>query len=128
MDLVSLLLLFSLASEKEHLPPHVLESVCYIESHYNVKAFHKDDGGTDSIGVCQVKLETAQWLGFRGSKKQLMKPKTNIKYASKYLGYQLKRYSGDVNKAIISYNRGNAKNLTSTKYSDKVNKVLEERK
>jgi soluble lytic murein transglycosylase-like protein len=32
----------------------------------------------------------------------------------------MKRYNGNVTKAIIAYNRGNAKDLIRTEYSDKV--------
>lgn len=116
-----LLMLFTLHSNTYHLPTKLLESVCYIESKYDVKAVHHDDGGEDSLGVCQIKLSTAKWLGFKGNRRQLMSPSVNIEYAARYLRRQLDRYK-NVTKAIISYNRGNAKHLTRTKYSDKVKK------
>jgi soluble lytic murein transglycosylase len=115
--------LFLSLTTQYNLPPKLLDSVCYIESHYDVKAVHKDDGGENSLGVCQVKLSTAKFLGFKGSEAQLMRPEVNAKYAAKYIKYQLNRYEGNIEKAIISYNRGNAKGLTRTKYSLKVLKV-----
>lgn len=115
--------LFLILSTYYNLPPKLLDSVCYIESHYNTMAIHHDDGGEDSLGLCQVKYSTAKWLGFKGTEKQLMNPILNAKYAAKYLAYQLKRYDYNTEKAIISYNRGNAKGLTRTKYSLKVLKV-----
>jgi soluble lytic murein transglycosylase-like protein len=102
------------------LPQGLLSSLCYVESTHNVNAIHKDDGRGNSVGVCQIKLETAQWLGFKGTEKQLMDPKTNIYYAAKYLARNSSRYNGDITKAIIAYNIGHAKQLTHTKYSDKV--------
>jgi len=113
------MLIFSAVTTKLDLPPHLLESVCYIESHYRVDAVHKDDGGGDSLGVCQVKLTTAAWLGFKGTSEQLMQPEINALYSGKYLKYNLKRY-GNMTRAIVAYNRGNARGLLRSKYSDKV--------
>lgn len=114
-----LLMLFALHSNTYSLPAKLLQSVCYVESKYNVAAIHHDDGGEDSLGVCQLHMSTARWLGFKGTKEQLMNPDINIHYAAKYIKYQLSRYK-NIEKAIISYNRGNAKHLTRTKYSAKV--------
>lgn len=111
--------LFLTISIQYHLPPGLLSSLCYVESKHNVGAIHKADGSTDSFGVCQIKYETAKHLGFRGTPKQLMEPKYNIKYAAKYLSHQLKRY-GNVQQAVIAYNMGHAGQLTSSKYQVKV--------
>lgn len=116
---VALTLLFNTTSAQFNLPKGLLSSLCYIESTHNTKAIHKDDGTGNSVGICQVKLSTAKWLGFTGTEKQLMKPSTNIYYAAKYLNYQIRRYHSTT-RGIIAYNFGNAKNLTSTRYSVKV--------
>lgn len=122
----TLLTLFTIVSLQYHIPPGLLESLCYVESKHQITAVHKDDGvGGDSLGVCQIKLKTAKEMGFKGNQKQLMLPANNVKYAAKYLSKQLKRY-GKINKAVIAYNRGNAKNLTTTKYQRKVYKVWRE--
>lgn len=120
MSTVILTLLFATTSAQFKLPENLLSSLCWVESKHKVDAIHKDDGTTNSVGICQIKLKTAKWMGFKGTEKQLMDPKTNIYYAAKYLAYQHSRYKS-INKAIIAYNIGNAKNLTSTKYSTKVN-------
>lgn len=115
----TLWLLFTVNTKQQNLPPGLLQSVCWVESKYNVSAIHHDDGNGDSLGICQVKYKTAKWLGFKGSEKYLMKPENNIKVSAMYLRYQLNRYK-DVRRAITAYNRGNARGLTSSKYSDKV--------
>lgn len=120
MDLLLLSILFTTTSAQFNLPPNLLSSLCYVESNHNIKAVHKDDGTTNSVGVCQVKLKTAKWLGFKGTESQLMDPKTNIYYSAKYLSLQLRRYHNNTTKAVIAYNIGNAKGLTRTKYSDRV--------
>lgn len=116
--MVALLLsLFSYHTEVFQLPPNLLASICYQESKFNITALHKKDGKTDSIGVCQIKYETAKYMGFVGTKEELFNPEINIYYAAKYLRHQLMRYHYDIPKAVIAYNRGSAFSLTSTKYS-----------
>lgn len=102
------------------LPKGLLSAVCWVESNHKISAVNRDDGSADSLGVCQVQLNTAKMLGFKGTVKQLMNPKENVKYAAKYLSLQLKRYHGDAPKALSAYNAG-----TATKANEYyVNKVL----
>lgn len=112
-------LLFILTSIKYNLPPGLLKSLCYIESKHDTSVVSVNDGGSDSIGICQVKLKTAKWLGFKGNEKDLLKPENNIEYAGKYLKYQIERYDS-LSKGVIAYNRGNSKGLTNSIYLDKV--------
>lgn len=120
MTHLTLALIFTAMSQEFGLPPHVLEALCFVESSHNIEAIHPDDGGTPSIGLCQVKLGTARWLGYKGDAEGLLDAKTNAYYAAKYLDKQRRRYKGSISKAIIAYNRGNAKNLTNSAYYEKV--------
>lgn len=122
MNIVALTLIFNTVTAQLHLPQGLLASICYVESKHDVNAVHHDDGGADSLGICQIKLQTARWLGFKGTKQQLMVPKNNIYYAGKYLQYNIKRYN-EVTRAVVAYNRGNARHLVRSRYSDKVNNV-----
>jgi len=115
----TLMLLFMMASAQNNLPQGLLSSLCYIESGHNVKAFHRHDGKGNSVGICQIKLATAKMLGFKGTEKQLMEPQNNIEYAAKYLAKQIERYH-NINRGVIAYNMGNAKNLTTSQYQVKV--------
>jgi soluble lytic murein transglycosylase-like protein len=112
--------LFLGATVHFQLPPGLLSSLCYIESRHQVNAIHHDDGRTNSVGICQVKLETAKWLGFKGTEKDLMDPRINIYYAGLYLKKQLMRYNAQTNKAVIAYNYGHAGSLTQTDYQVRV--------
>ncbi len=112
--------MFNTMSHKYNLPDGLLASVCYTESKYKINAVHHHDGNGDSIGICQIKLSTAQLVGFKGTEKDLLNPKVNIEYAAKYLSRNMKRYNGNIERALIAYNQGSAKDLTTTKYSDKV--------
>lgn len=125
---MTLTALFLIYSQVYQLPPGLLESTCYIESKHNTQAIHRDDGKGNSVGVCQVKLKTAKSLGFHGTENQLIDPATNIRFAAQYLKYQIKRYRGDINKALTAYNKGNSKGLTSSKYSATVIKVWKKEK
>lgn len=117
---MGLIALFTAISIQLDLPPNLLSSLCYIESTHDIYAIHQDDGKSDSLGICQIKLETAKWLGFEGSREDLMLPENNIYYAGLYLKYQMARYNQSIAKAVISYNRGNAKGLTTSYYQAKV--------
>jgi len=119
MNTAILAFMFAQASQTFNLPPKLLESVCFIETRHDITAVHEDDGGANSVGVCQVKLTTARWLGFKGTEIGLLDPKVNIYFAAKYLKYQHTRYK-NIQRALVAYNRGNAKDLMTTQYSDKV--------
>lgn len=132
LDMNTLLItLFVSMSSAYKLPPKLLEAICYTESKFDVTAVHHDDGRGDSLGVCQIKYDTAKLMGFKGTPEQLMYPPNNIKYAAAYLRHQITRYQGNTTQAIIAYNRGNitskvdGKHLTKTEYSDKVLKRWE---
>jgi len=111
----TLAVLFTTMSIHYRLPPGVLSSICFVESGYDVTAVHHNDGDGDSLGVCQIKLKTARFMGFHGTAKDLMNPRNNIKYSAKYLAYQYKRYRS-IERAVIAYNFGNARHLTTTNY------------
>lgn len=120
MNTILLVLTFNLTSLAFNLPPELLASVCYIESHHNPKAVHHDDGKGDSLGICQIKINTAKMLGFEGTSQQLMLPEVNVYYAAAYLNHQITRYHGSIKKSLVAYNMGSAKSFTHSKYSDKV--------
>jgi len=111
--------LFVALSLQYGLPSGLLSSLCYVESKYKVEAVHHDDGGEDSIGICQIKYSTAKALGFKSTRTALFDPKTNIKYAAIYLKHQISRYNS-IQRGVIAYNRGNARSIRTSKYQQKV--------
>lgn len=119
MEQILLMAMFAAATKTFNLPEGLLSSLCYVESAHNPKALHIDDGTSNSIGICQVELSTAKWLGFKGSEKDLFNPTINIFYAAMYLQKQIARYN-NVERGVVAYNFGNAKGLTSSQYSSKV--------
>jgi soluble lytic murein transglycosylase-like protein len=111
--------LFIATTIQLNLPKDLLHSLCFIETKHNVKAIAYNDGVSNSYGICQIKLETAKELGFKGDYKKLMLPENNIYYAGLYLQKQINRYNS-VQRGVIAYNRGNAKGLTKSNYQVKV--------
>lgn len=101
-----ILIALTAASAHMELPKGMIESICYVESKYKATALHKDDGGEDSVGLCQLHLSTAKLMGYKGTQKGLLDPKVNAFFAAKYLKHQLARYKGNQIKAIAAYNAG----------------------
>ena len=61
--------------------------------------------GSVSRGPMHVKDSTAIWLGLADPLK-LLNPATGIWYGVKYLAQQLRRFAGDVERAVSAYNAG----------------------
>ncbi len=117
---MTLTAIFTTVTLQLGLPPNLLSSLCFVETRHVTHAIHLNDGKGHSFGVCQIKINSARLMGFKGTEEQLMDPKVNIYYAGKYLKHQMKRYKGSIQKAVIAYNMGSAKALTSTKYQARV--------
>lgn len=96
---------FALAGLMSGVDPALVSALCFVESGHNVNALAPRDGGSPSLGVCQLKLRTARALGYVGRAKGLMEPSTNALYASLYLAKQKQRF-GSWARAISAYNAG----------------------
>jgi len=103
---------FILAGVLTGVDPALLSAVCWVESNHQPAAYAESDGGSPSLGLCQIKLGTARWLGFEGEASDLMEPNTNAYYAAKYLRRQYLRY-GTWERAVSAYNCGYVCNNTS---------------
>lgn len=102
-------------AQKASVAPALLIAICTVESTDLRNVVVENDKGTPSYGACQVKRDTAQFVGrvfkhdrlAKASDKDLRKdPHLNIKAAGLYLKYQLERYDGDWCKAVAAYNAG----------------------
>lgn len=99
--------------------PTLLSAICYVESKHDAGAYVAMDGNSPSYGICQIKLATARFMGFKGTAEQLMEPATNIYYAARYMAYQKRRYN-DRKKALSAYNAGRAIESNKATYVRKV--------
>ncbi len=126
MSSTALALAFAAATTSFNLPEGLLPAICYVESKHVIRAINVDDGGSSSVGVCQLKLATARLMGYTGTVSRLQTDAaTNAYYAAKYIRYQLDRYGGDSHKAVSAYNAGTHRvnDLGQTKNRKYVEKV-----
>lgn len=59
-----------------------------------------------AVGLTQLMPKTAAWLSPGTSRAELRDPETNIKIGFGYLRQLIDKYEGDVNLALVAYNRG----------------------
>lgn len=102
------------AAHRFDVDPDLMLAICRVESKCRQSAFNYDDGNrkdklghkiVSSHGLFQMQLGTARHLGFKGSRKDLMRPDVNTYYAAKLLRHLDNRY-GDMIKVISAYNAG----------------------
>jgi soluble lytic murein transglycosylase-like protein len=119
-----IVLLLTQTAKMVGISPQLLIAICMAET--NLKHVHTpNDGPTASYGVCQVKLETAHFMGrvyrkphlLTFTSKDMTDVQKNIKVAALYIKYQIDRYDGDLCKAVAAYNAGSFKE--SAKYPGK---------
>lgn len=110
------------SSKDVGVPFRLLAAICSVESSLRPFINPVQDNGSLSYGMCQVKEDTARFMGFISRTKVLSNPNINAYYAAKYLKYQLDRYKGDWIQALAAYNAGTAH--WHIRNQDYVNKVL----
>jgi|ERR1035437_359202 soluble lytic murein transglycosylase-like protein len=84
----------------------LLLAICSHESGGFTQNYSPMDHGSPSFGSCQIKLDTAKFLGFNGNPEELNKPKINFRYAALYLQYQQRRYGDNWVQVTSAYNAG----------------------
>lgn len=86
------------AGEKTGVDPRFIHAVIQQESQYNTKAV--SPAGAE--GLMQMMPATAERFGL----KDPFDPKANVEAGTNYLKWLLKRFDGDVSKALAGYNAG----------------------
>ncbi len=119
MGAAELALLFASVTTQLSLPPGLLSAICFMESSHRTHVVNEFDGGSPSIGLCQIKLNTAKMVGFTGTAEELKDPSANAYWAGKYLKKQLDRYEWSYYKAVAAYNAGR---FIASKSGNAVNK------
>lgn len=109
--------------------PALLYAICSTEnSKLRPSKINYDDGGANSVGLCQIKVGTAAMFNKGVTEKALLDPYVNAYFAGQYLAKQIKRYPKSKHCAIAAYNAGRCKkNVTgrikNRRYVKKVIKV-----
>jgi soluble lytic murein transglycosylase-like protein len=109
-------------ARKHGVPTRLANAIVRVESNFNPKA----RGRAGEVGLMQIKLGTARMMGYRGSRKGLYDPETNIKYGMKYLAGAHKLAGGDTCGTVLRYNAGHGAkrmNPVSSRYCKKVRKI-----
>jgi soluble lytic murein transglycosylase-like protein len=82
-------------------PESLVRRVIHIESKGNPRVVSKGN-----YGLMQIRLGTAQAMGYRGTAQGLLDPEVNMTYAMKYLAGAHRAARGSHDRAIALYARG----------------------
>lgn len=109
---------------KQHgVPYNLARAVVQVESTFRPHV----TGGAGEIGLMQIKLSTARGMGYKGSRKALYDPATNLYWGMKYLGKAHQLAAGSTCGTILRYNAGHGAkrmNPISSRYCGKVKRIL----
>ena len=116
-------------ADRFNLEPALVLGVIKTESSFDRYALVYEANVSDySIGLMQVRYDTAKGMGFKGSQKDLMQPATNIYYGCRYLKSRIDKYGAEL--GIASYNSGSPVykdgKLINQVYLDRVKKYRDE--
>lgn len=110
-------------AKRHGVPLQLAHAVVAVESNYNPNV----TGRASTIGLMQIKHQTARGVGFSGTMQQLYDPATNLEYGMKYLGGAYKLARGDLCGTIMRYQGGHyAKSMSADAvvYCAKVQRLL----
>ncbi len=98
------------------IPVWLVKSIIARESGFRLSpGTSSEPGGRTSYGLMRVLDSTAMGFG-AASLVALLIPAIGIDYGVRYLGQQLKRYGGNVERAVAAYNAGTAKVASSGRW------------
>jgi soluble lytic murein transglycosylase-like protein len=86
----------------EGIDPELAFRLVKLESNFNVRA----RSPVGALGLTQLMLPTARHFQKDVTPERLFEPKTNLRIGFRYLRGLVKDYDGDVNLALLVYNRG----------------------
>ena len=90
------------ASIREGIDPELAFRLVRLESEFNPHAISK----VGAVGLTQLMPSTATMIEKGVSREQLFNPQTNLRIGFRYLRNLLGQYKGNVNLALLAYNRG----------------------
>lgn len=90
------------ASLREGIDPELAFRLVRLESEFNPRAVSK----VGALGLTQLMPSTAKLWEKNVTREDLFTPQTNLRIGFKYLRNLLEQYKGNVNLALLAYNRG----------------------
>lgn len=107
------------AEEQGIKDPLIIPAIIFKESSGNPWAEGQGTNpDTRGLGLMQITLSTAQWIGYKGEREELKDPDINIQWGTKYLGYLMKKEKSWED--ILMRYRGSTNQTTNEKYAQKV--------
>lgn len=110
-------------AKENGVPYNLARAVVQVESTFRPNV----TGGAGEIGLMQIKLATARGMGYKGSRKALYNPATNLFWGMKYLGKAHRLAGGSTCGTILRYNAGHgakSMNPISSRYCSKVRRII----
>ena len=90
------------AAEDNGIDPEVAFGLVRAESSFRNQA----TSTVGAVGLTQLMPSTARWLEPGITRSELRDPETNLRIGFKYLRQLIDKYEGDVDLALVAYNRG----------------------
>ena len=90
------------AAEDNGIDPEVAFGLVRAESSFRNQA----TSTVGAVGLTQLMPATARWLEPGVTRSELRDPETNLRIGFKYLRQLIDKYEGDVDLALVAYNRG----------------------
>jgi len=117
---------------KQNFPARIAREIAFAESNLNARAISPDG---DSVGVMQLNIRFKDEFEnkyYTGKEKfNPFNPKHNIEAGIRFFKYLLKKNNGDVRAALLDYNAGPNREVTTSgtiRYANKIMKALENKK
>ena len=101
-------------ASRHGVPFEIVDAVVSVESGYNSSAL----GAAGEIGLMQVLPSTAELMGFKGNRAELVDPIINVAVGTKYLAQAWKIANGDICTAVMKYRAGHGEKRFSQKSVD----------
>jgi soluble lytic murein transglycosylase-like protein len=109
------------ASAKYNVPVALILAHMKQESAFNPSAYRAEPAINDaSTGLLQLLVKTAQGLDSSATHERLLDPAYNIDLGTKYMAQNLKRYNGNIQDEMASYNAGSVFKNSSGNYTNSV--------
>lgn len=90
------------AAEEHGIDPQIAFGLVRAESSFRNQA----TSSVGAVGLTQLMPSTARWLVPGTTRSELRDPETNLKIGFRYLRNLIDKYDGDVDLALVAYNRG----------------------
>lgn len=105
------------------IPADFARAIVRVESNWNSHL----TGAAGEVGLMQIKHETARYMGYQGTRDDLYKPDTNVRWGMKYLAGAWELAEGNHCGTVLRYQAGHgAKSMTGAAraYCARLRKVM----